>query len=163
MYSSGYAAFQITLDRAKEFSDEYPEVDSGMLNEIEIGKSRVWFEPPDTIVEVLRGDLSGDEMSRILDASLRWVEAAQDIYFLVDLSGVGTVTADGREAIRQRRNQPNIRGVVMFGASFHMRVLATIVHRALTLLEKTSFGVEFTDTEAQARARVEALRKEKLA
>jgi hypothetical protein len=135
--------------------------DSGMLNEISIGMSRVRFEPPDTVLEVLVGDLSGPEMARILDASAPWVETGQDIYFLVDLSKVGAFSADAREAVRKRRKQPNIRGAVMFGASFHMRVVATIVHRALMLLDKATYGVHFADTEEQARARIEALRRER--
>jgi hypothetical protein len=124
-----------------------------------LGRNRVAFEPPDTVFEVLYGDISGEDMSQVLEASKQWVETDTDIYFLVDLSNAGTISPEARNVIRTGRARPNIRGAALFGASFQMRVVSTFVTRALFLLDKISYEINYLDTEAQARAWLATLRK----
>jgi hypothetical protein len=130
-----------------------------MEGEKSLGRNRVRFEPPDLVIEELRGDVTGEDMTQVLDASKEWLDTGRDIYFLVDLSEAGTLSREARDVVRTKRVRPNIRGAALFGASFQVRVVSSLVTRTLFLLDKVSYEIKFLDTEAEARAWIATLRK----
>jgi hypothetical protein len=53
----------------------------------------------------------------------------------------------------------DIAGIAIIGASFHMRVVAQLIVKAIRLLQRQSYELRFFDAEADAHAWVGELRR----
>jgi hypothetical protein len=117
-----------------------------------IGKHVVRTEPPDVFIVEFVGDLSLDEMRRIFAEQKQFEAGKEYILLLSDMSNAGSVSAEARKIIPTESKGTVCRGMAIYGASFHVRVLATLVTTAARLLNKFSnYPTHFFDTEAQAR------------
>lgn len=126
---------------------------------LRIGANRLWFEPPDTIGFVLAGDLSEDEIRGILAFVRESSQGADDIYMLINMVGLGTVSQGGRRLSRETPTPTVLRGIAVIGASFHMRVLTTLTLKALAIVTRRPFEVAFFGAEPEARAWIADLRR----
>src|SRR5262245_44919447 len=97
-------------------------------------RSHVRVEPPDVCVLTFVGDLSADEVRRVFGERAQLVEGWSHAFLLVDLSRVGSVPSAARKAIADTSGNLNVLAAAMFGASFPIRALATVVSKAVTLL-----------------------------
>ncbi|MDI1449012.1 STAS/SEC14 domain-containing protein [Polyangium sp. 6x1] len=130
----------------------------------EIGSSRMCFEPPDTCFVTYVGDLDADVVVRMNAALEETVRHRQPVDLLVDLSRTGQVS----ELVRRHgvfgMLALNPRATAVFGADFHLRVVVSMITKAIRLLHVGLRGqIRFFEREADARAWLaEVKRKDKL-
>jgi hypothetical protein len=117
------------------------------------------WEPPDTSYIAYIGDITGDHQRELIAAS--WRHRSGDIphgFVLIDVSRLRRLSAEAREiSSAHARQGPDatgpVRGTAIFGASFHIRVIANFGTKAYNLLKRQNDNpVRFFDTEAAARA-----------
>lgn len=119
----------------------------------------MWIEPSDVVAFILAGDIHEAEMHAILAFARRLSEG--DVYTVIDLSRVGTVSPEARRVVRETPAHPTLRSVAVVGASFHLRVLATLIMKALAMVAKRSFDLAFFRSDDEARAWIADLRQKR--
>jgi hypothetical protein len=115
-------------------------------------RSTVVFEPPDIVSWTFVGDLEIDLMRELYDEQVRIAKDKPYVFSLVDVTRLGSVSSEARtEAARQQGS--NVQGLAYIGASFHHRVLATLVTKATRLLNRSGdYPMRFFATKAEALA-----------
>ena len=125
------------------------------------GPSVFRFEPPDIVYVETVGDVTEAEMGALLREMGRLTAGREYFFLLDDISRVGKISPEARKRASDEVDALPLRGIAVFNATFSQRVIATLLARLLTLFGK--FGdrpVVIVETEAQARAWVEARRRE---
>lgn len=110
------------------------------------------------------GDIDGAEMRRLLSVQKAVMEGCDHVLLLIDMRRMGTVTPEGRK-IGAEPSNVNAIGTAIFGASFHIRMLAKLVTTASAVLRKAKHEespVDFFETEADALAWLDKRREEYL-
>jgi hypothetical protein len=110
------------------------------------------WEPPDTCFLVLVGDVSGEDMRRLIAAALAQTASMTYTFGLIDMSRLGAVAPEARLVAKNEATAIPMRGTAVFGASFHHRVIATLINKAGSILKKDHQPIAFFATEAEARA-----------
>lgn len=126
--------------------------------EVWIGTHRLRFTPPDTIRLWWKGTACRHDFLRILEWST--VQLVGRPYFVIaDLSQLTNIEADARELAARDTRMHDIMRVAMLGASFHIRVVVSMITRAMELFYKEQRGkMRFFDNEADALAWLKAER-----
>jgi hypothetical protein len=123
-------------------------------------RSSVAFDPPDTCVWTLVGDVDVDLMRELADAQERGLKGLPHVFSLLDVTDIGSVSAEARKEAARKRDV-NMRGTAFIGASFHIRVLATLLSKAAKVLNRDEVApMRFFKTKAEALAWFEELRAE---
>lgn len=116
-------------------------------------QSFVRFEPPDLCVTVFVGDIDATEMRWMNEQLRRAVEGRGHVFLLIDQSRSGSVSAEARRLSVEGTKNLNIVEAAVFGASFHIRVIMSLIVRVLKLLRGQNRElIHFFSTEAEARA-----------
>ncbi|MDC0723145.1 STAS/SEC14 domain-containing protein [Nannocystis bainbridge] len=79
-------------------------------------------------------------------------------YLLADLTRMDGIPTDARKHVGEWHKQHSVSGVGVYGASFAMRSLATLMFRAIRLVTGKPTEMAFVRDEAEARRWIEALR-----
>ncbi|MDI1444142.1 hypothetical protein [Polyangium sp. 6x1] len=127
--------------------------------------SRILTEEPDLVIGHLVGHVTGDVMQRLFDVQHRFSEGKPHLFLIVHVRHVADVTSEARRVVidapKVKVPAIPILGCSFVGASFHVRVLGTMVFRAARLLGgANTFPVRYDDTENEARAWIDNLRRE---
>ncbi|WP_437757012.1 STAS/SEC14 domain-containing protein [Sorangium sp. So ce1389] len=110
-------------------------------------------EEPDGILHVaVDGDLSEEIARSIAAASRRIAESGREVLVLADVSRLKAIPPDVRKLMASGMVPARHDAVAVLGASFTLRVVATLTARSLRLLTSRSYPVDFFVTEAEARA-----------
>ncbi|MDI1431081.1 STAS/SEC14 domain-containing protein [Polyangium sorediatum] len=120
-----------------------------------IGPHLVWIEPPDVLHTRIDGDITREHVKELLDA-LGTFPRAERIYILRDARGGGMPTREAREALIKGLPLDRLAAVVSYGASFQARTLLTMLDHAMRVLRPGKTRFVFFETEAEARAFLEA-------
>jgi hypothetical protein len=127
-----------------------------------VGAHRVVFEAADMISVHFGPTLTEEEMEAIVNVQAR--HAAGRAYFLIlDFTRIGTISAAARRAVGRSTTKLRFRGIAMYGASFHMKIMARLVNTALAIFSKRPFPQQFFDSREAALIWVEELRKQPIA
>lgn len=126
-----------------------------------VGTTTIHLEPPDIVRLKAEGDLSAEDMARIF-AEITRLTVTQSRYFvLTDISGLGKISPDARKRASEQIDTLRVCGGAAFGATFPQRVLVTLLSRVLSLFGNfADRPLVIVETEAQARAWIEARRRE---
>ncbi len=123
-----------------------------------VGSHRLRFIPPDTVRVWWMGTATGDDFARIIEWSVLQMEN-RPYFVIADLSQLTTISTDARELSARDTRMHAILRVAMLGASFHIRVVVSMVTRAMELFYKEQRGkMRFFDNEADALAWLKAER-----
>jgi hypothetical protein len=115
--------------------------------------SSIRWEEPDTCVTRFVGDVTEDELRRLLVEWNRMIAGRRYSFQLIDLSRFGGLSSEARKVARELKQEPHTRGTAIFGASWQARAITAIFTRAVNLIQgNTDNPLRFFDTEAQARA-----------
>ncbi|MDI1478858.1 STAS/SEC14 domain-containing protein [Polyangium sp. y55x31] len=122
------------------------------------------FEPPDLYIVRIRGNVLGEDMLAQVEALQALAElTGRGVFWVADVSEMGSLTPQARRvaAADEFAGLRAIhRGSAVIGASFTTRVMATLLIRAVRVLEPhRSRPVAFVETEAEARAFLEPYRR----
>jgi hypothetical protein len=127
-----------------------------------VGDHTINFEPPDICVLRLGETVTADDGHAIYAEELRLAEEHGEIFLLSDFSRVRTITPEARKLSAEMKMTPGIVGIVNFGVSFHIRVLATLVIKLRRLANLSTDGYLFmAGDEAEARAIIAEQRRER--
>jgi hypothetical protein len=124
------------------------------------GLHRYRIEAKDLVVSQPVGTISRDELGRTLDV-LESCAQAGPVFWIVDLSKLGSVEPSARRLLAERDAASLLRAIVLTGGSFAQRTLATLSIRAVRLFWRHEKHVPFvivSDWNA-VRAWVEAARR----
>lgn len=110
------------------------------------------------------GDISPEEMRRLTRDARDLLVSGRCAFLLVDVSRIGQVTAEARAAASavgtEKAAMAGVSPIAVFGASFQVRVLATLVHKANALIRRSApRPICFFGTEAEAHAWLDELRR----
>ncbi|MBK9264182.1 MAG: hypothetical protein IPM54_30825 [Polyangiaceae bacterium] len=127
--------------------------------------SYVTFESPDLAYWHLLGRVEAADIKRIYEKQLEFCKDKPFILVLIDVSRLENITPEARRIAAEgpdpSREAMPVRGNVVIGASFHFRVLGTLIDKAARLIHRSLDNpLHFTATEAEARAWIEERRRE---
>ncbi len=109
-------------------------------------------EPDGILYATAHGDLSEEIVRSVAAASRRIAESGREVLVLTDVSRIKAIPHDVRKLMASGALEARHDAVAVVGASFALRVAATLTSRSLRLLTSRSYPVEFFATEAEARA-----------
>ena len=123
-----------------------------MPNALEAEVKQRW-EAPDVIHAQYIGDLHAEHMRAAQEEAAVWLKGAPYFFTLIDVSQLGSVSADARRAMATNGEAAKTsRGIAIVGASFHFRALGTMVARAIAILHShVDNPIRFFSTEDEAR------------
>jgi hypothetical protein len=129
------------------------------MEEFRVGEHLFRWEPPDVTFLAYVGDVDGDSAHRLAQIARKFTIPRPYIFALIDLSRVDKITAGARKSATEDSVGVPMRGVALFGASRAIRVLTSIVARAVDLIHGGDNPTRFFATEAEARAWIAERRK----
>ena len=129
--------------------------------EVMVGPHMFRWEPPDIGCVIYHGDLDGPTTADLSEAGRRFTKGRPYVFLLVDVSKLGKVSAEARRGSATGGKDINLRGVAVVGASATLRVISSLVTRAVDLLNgNTDNPTRFFQTEAEARAWITGRRQQ---
>jgi hypothetical protein len=108
----------------------------------------ITFEPPETIVLTFQGILDPDETVGMFEKWVQLVGQEKKVKVLIDLSKTKEIPPKAREVLRKRGGQFPVSKLAFFGASAKIRILAGIIIKIVSNVDKSIF----VKTEEEARA-----------
>lgn len=121
--------------------------------EIRVGAQLFRWEPPDTGYVTYSGDLDGPTVTAFTGEVSKFTSRQPRVFTIVDVSKVGRVNADARKASARGGKDVPMRGIAIVGASAHLRIISSLVSRAMdALFRDIETPTRFFQTEAEARA-----------
>ncbi len=125
-------------------------------------KHRLTKEGDDVVTNAFGGSPDVPEMIKIVDAIIELADG-KPIFFMLDMTKLETVPAAVRKVIGDSSTRINFKAIGMFGATFHIRVVASLINSALSLFGKAPFPQQFFDSREQVMTWFDKLRAEALA
>lgn len=126
-------------------------------NERQIGLHSVTIEPPDLLYLRVVGDVDVEHMKAFLELL---AEFPAEVHVLRDGRKSGVVSAAARQYMMKAlpKDKLKVASFISFGAPFHTRTMITLITKGIRLLRNNAPIVEFTNTEAEARAYLDKIR-----
>lgn len=127
-----------------------------------VGTHRYRFEAPDIFFIRFAGDVSHADTVTLFDRlEALSMKVGRPIFWVSDIGGLGQVNQDARKVPLTRDSTPFLQGTAIFGGSFHQRLMANLVMKAIPILRpnRPVSPLWFCATEAEARAFVEEERR----
>ncbi len=120
--------------------------------EIRIGAHLFRWEPPDVGYVCYHGDLEGESMFALSEQSRHYTLGRPHLFLLVDMAHVGKVSTEARQVLAQGGRDLNMRGIAVIGATGPMRIISSLVSRAVDLLNGNRDNpTRFFESESEAR------------
>lgn len=133
-----------------------------MEKEQHIGQQYTAFEQPDIIHLKLSGVVTFDECRKINEYHLAWGQDLPLCFFMIDLVDLKELSATVRKEASSTVKLLPMRGMVVYNAPLHAKVLAKLLLTAANLFrgsKEVENPVHFADKEADARAWIESRRQ----
>jgi hypothetical protein len=127
--------------------------------EATVGAHRLVFEAEDIIICHFGPTLTEKEMLAIIELQVAHVRG-KPYFLLIDLTRIGSIPAPVRRTIGMSAKVVKLRGIAIYGGSFHMKALAKLINTALSIFGKNPFPQEFFEGEEAAMAWLRELRKQ---
>lgn len=124
-----------------------------------IGRHRMRFEPPDIVQMFTNGVIEPEDFDAFFDLATQLIPD-RPIFMLRD-AREGVLGAKTRARIIELAQPSRMGGVVNYGASFHTRVVVTMLLKAVRAFKNATPDVAFVETEQDARSWIETQRKKR--
>lgn len=112
---------------------------------------RVWIEEPFTLVCQLDGDVTGDNL-REMRNQLDFIGGGRGpVIVMQNMSKATSFSAAARKGILDDKRTARVASVICIAASFQMRVLMTMMTKAMKLIDTPMPNMLFADNETKAR------------
>lgn len=128
-------------------------------SEARVGSHRLVFEAEDIIVCHFGPALIEREIQAIVDLQAEHVKG-QPYFLVLDFTRIGTLPEPVRRAIGQSMKKVRLRGIAMYGGSFHLKAMARLINTALAIFAKNPFPQEFFGNREGALIWIHELRKQ---
>jgi hypothetical protein len=127
-----------------------------------VGQHHIRFEPPDILWVNLQGNVTLEEVKKIVELSREQGEQ-RPFYIAADLSKVETVDGAARQHASKEIRPEWFAGVVYIGASFVTKAAAKGLALVLYFTGKMEAPIDFVHTESEGRDHINKLRAKKKA
>ncbi|HMY21806.1 MAG TPA: hypothetical protein PKA58_36030 [Polyangium sp.] len=118
---------------------------------IAISQHKVWIDEPFTLVCDLNGEVTGDDLRRMREV-LDYVGAGNGpIIVMQNLSKATSFSSAARKGILDDERTRRVVSVICIAASFQMRVIMTMIMKAMKLIDTPVPNMLFADNETKAR------------
>lgn len=115
-----------------------------------VNDHRLRFIPPDIMRVWWNGKCSREEFNRIFEYGERCMGVRRH-FVLADVSQLTTVDPKARRQASTDVRVKRVVGIAMIGTTFHLRVIMSMITRAVEILHNDSRGkMRFFDTEREA-------------
>lgn len=127
-----------------------------------VGSHATGLEDPDILYLKLVGDVSNIEVKEINQVHVEISQTNRQLFYLIDLSQLDNLSPQVRKEASETVKTLPLRGTAIYGAPLKAKVLAKLMLTAANMFRggKNLNPVEFTDTEAEARAWIDKRRKQ---
>jgi hypothetical protein len=109
-------------------------------------------EPDGTLFIATDGDVLEDNARALVDAFQRLTDGGREVLLIADARRCGAVTPSARKVYLDGLRSARLDAIAIFGASFSVRVMATLIMKSINLLTKRFPLIMCFETEAEARA-----------
>lgn len=133
-----------------------------MSNEPLIGTQRTYFEPPDTVVMNLSGNVQPEEAIEMGKRHVEWAMGLPYCFYLIDGSNLDRLDPEVRRLANQSLQKMPVRGIAVHSAPLKARVMIKLVLTALRLFrsEVEETPIVFFENEALGREWIDKRRLE---
>jgi hypothetical protein len=101
---------------------------------LHIGPHTAWIEPPDIMASHWRGEISPDQVLAMYDEIEKLAAMSPNVFLLNIVRHATVPSLETRRVFSMDPRAQCIRGVAVVGASFHLRVIATMLMNAAGLV-----------------------------
>jgi hypothetical protein len=122
-----------------------------------IQRHRFRLEEPDVLHMHFSGNIELEQFDQFFDTSMRLIPD-RPIYFLRDVHEGGMLDSKTRSRIIKTVDPRRIAAIVSYGGSFQLKVIVTMLIKALRIFKHSAPDVAFVDTETQARTWIDTHR-----
>ena len=126
---------------------------------VRIGRHRLWIEEPYTLVIMADGDMNVDDARSMALLASKIGQGNGPIIILQDMTKAGGFPASARELVIREPQAQRLAAVISYGASFHLRVILTMIVRAMGWIRRDMLRMSFAVNEAEARSVLETERE----
>lgn len=131
------------------------------IEEVPLGSHRIDLIGPDLVIARWIGDVGVQDILDLVRLVKARPHGGSGVFVIFDLRRGGHIGPEARKVSSSDTIFQSVREVVTFGASFHIRVIVTMLMKAVQLRrggERTK-RMTFVDTEAEALALVDEARR----
>lgn len=122
-------------------------------DEVKVGETVVRLEPPDILYFEVVGGPAIDEAIKIMDGAARLAEGKAHLFVLSNIARSSDFPPDARKLVADRLTTLPVRATALFGGSFQVRVLITLVYAIRDLIKGGAKSpTRFCANETEARA-----------
>jgi hypothetical protein len=126
-----------------------------------IGEHTLEFEPPDVCVVRLGETFTLEDCYAFIELQRRLMAEHGGIFQIGDYTRVRSIAPEVRKFSAEMTAPPEFLGSVLFGVSFHVRVLAKLVITLRTLAKREMNVLsQMVESEAEARAVIDQWRRD---
>jgi hypothetical protein len=124
----------------------------------QIGLHRFRFEPPDVLFMHFEGPVQAAEFHEFYATALKLKPEGQ-IFLVRDARHGGLLDSKMRTAVINTADPERLAAIITYGSSFQLRVVVTMLAKAMRVIRKSVPLVVFVDSEDDARAWIATHRK----
>jgi hypothetical protein len=126
---------------------------------VSIGNHRVWIEEPYALVFQMDGDVTGEQMAKMIDMIDVIGGGEGPVIIMQDLSKARAFTGAARKAIMTDKRTDRVVRVICISTSFQMRVILTMIAKTVGTIDPRASRTKFAKDEAEGRALLAAERE----
>ncbi len=121
-------------------------------------------EEPDLVIGHYVGLVDVDDIRRLADVQRNFCKGKPNVLLIADVHRMDRITPNARRVAAEPVDKTTrVVGLAVVGASFHIRVIGTMLFRGAHLLDPTRvFPVRFFESQPEARVWFDELRRELL-
>lgn len=123
----------------------------------EIGSHRFRFEPPDVLFMYFNGPVHVAQFHEFYSIAIKLIPERR-IYIVRDTRAGGLLDAKTRAAVIKTVDPDRVAAIISYGSSFQLRVVVTMLIKAMHAFKRSAPQAIFVDSEEEARAWIGANR-----
>lgn len=127
----------------------------------EAGPHRFRFEPPDVLFMYFNGPVEVGHFHEFYSTAMK-LSSNGRIYIVRDTRNGGLLGAKTRSAVIKTVDPQRVIAIISYGSSFQLRVIVTMLTKAMRTFKRSAPLAVFVDTEEEARTWIAAHRSNNL-
>ena len=121
-------------------------------------------EEPDLVIGHYVGSVDVGDIRRVADVQRTFCKGKPHVFLMADLHRMDRITPEARRVAVEPVDSTPILAMALVGASFHIRVIGTMLIRGAQILRpESAFPTRFFESQAEARVWLDELRRQLLA
>jgi hypothetical protein len=127
------------------------DFESTVEQRFQIGPHSFRFEPPDILFMHFSGPVEAEQFHEFYATTMELKSQGQ-IYIVRDTRSGGSLDSKARSAVIKTVDPQRVAAIISYGSSFHLRVIVTMLTKAMRTFKPSAPRAVFVDSEDEARA-----------